>query len=43
VDGILDPGWIVVQGESIMYLEMLNEGQSVEGKSQWGIGWMFWP
>jgi hypothetical protein len=34
VDGIFDTIWIVVQRESIMYFEMLNERQSVERKTQ---------
>jgi hypothetical protein len=43
MDGIFDLGWTVVQRKSIMYSEMLNERQPVEGKTQWRIGWTLRP
>jgi hypothetical protein len=33
MDGIFDPKWIVIQGKSVMYLEMLNEGQFSKGET----------
>jgi hypothetical protein len=34
---------LLFKGSSVMYPEMFNEGQFVEGKAQWRIGWTFWP
>jgi hypothetical protein len=33
MDRINDPGWIVIQGQSIMYSKMLHEGEFVEGET----------
>jgi len=37
VDGIFDTIWIVVQRESIMYFEMLNERQLLKEKHSEGL------
>jgi hypothetical protein len=41
VDRIHDPRRIVVQRQSTVYSEMLHEGESVEGETQWWIGRTF--
>jgi hypothetical protein len=38
MDIVHDPGWIVIQGQSVMYSKMLHEGESVEGEKKWRIG-----
>jgi hypothetical protein len=42
MDRIHDLGRIVVQRQSTVYSEMLHEGESVKGETQWRIGRALW-
>ena len=37
-EAIYDPGWIIIQGQSVMYSKMFHEEESTERKTQWRIG-----
>jgi hypothetical protein len=37
VDGLYDPGEIVVQRQLVVYSQLLHEGELVEGETQWWI------
>jgi hypothetical protein len=38
INQIYDLGWIIIQGQSVMYSKMLHEGEPAEGEAQWRIG-----
>jgi hypothetical protein len=42
MDGVYDPGRIVVQGQSAVHSEMLHEGELAKGETQWRISRTLW-